>query len=132
MSLHVFETGATERHALIDGAVIADLGGFANHHAHAVIDDEPAANARAGVNFNAGEEACPMRDPAPQPLEAVRPAPVGRPVHRQGVQAGVTGEHLPGRSGGRITFEDAADVFSQTGEEHEGLLLNCFCLNESI
>lgn len=40
-----------------DQAVIADFGGFADDHAHAVIDDQIFADACAGVDFNASEQA---------------------------------------------------------------------------
>jgi hypothetical protein len=32
---------ATERHAVVDQHVVADLGRLADHHAHAVVDEEP-------------------------------------------------------------------------------------------
>src|SRR3546814_8782817 len=32
--------GAAERHALIDGYIVADFGGLADHHAEAVIDEQ--------------------------------------------------------------------------------------------
>ena len=38
---------AAERDALIDRHVVADLGGLADHHAHAVIDEEAPADLRA-------------------------------------------------------------------------------------
>ena len=37
-----------KRNALIDGHVVADLGGLADDHAHAVIDEEAPADFRAG------------------------------------------------------------------------------------
>ena len=36
--------GSAERHALIERDILADNGRLANHHAHAVIDEKPAAN----------------------------------------------------------------------------------------
>ena len=36
------ERGAAQRHALVDGAAVADFRGLADHHAHAVVDEHAA------------------------------------------------------------------------------------------
>jgi hypothetical protein len=90
------QRGAAQRHALVDGAAVANFGRFAHHHAHGVVEEHAFADLGAGVDFNAGEPARKVRDEAPQPFEPVRPAPVRRPVQPHGVQAGVTGDDLPG------------------------------------
>ena len=46
--LPVLFAGAAQRHALIQQHIVADFGGFADHHAHAVIDEEAAADAAPG------------------------------------------------------------------------------------
>ena len=45
--------GAAQRHAVVDGAVVADLGGFAEDDAHAVVDEQLVADFGAG-----GESRC--------------------------------------------------------------------------
>ena len=62
-----------------------------------------------------------MRDEAPEPLEAVAPAPVGAAVQKQRVQAGVAGQHLPGGAGGRVAVEDALDVGAESGKHARSL-----------
>ena len=41
------EAGAAERHALVERDVVADLGRLADHHAHAVVDEEARRRSRA-------------------------------------------------------------------------------------
>ena len=72
------QRGAAERHALVDRAVVADLGRLADHDAHAVVDEDAPADRRAGVDLDAGEEARQMRDEARQPVQAVAPEPAAR------------------------------------------------------
>ena len=47
--------------ALVNGAVIADFGGAANHDAHAVVNKNAFAQDCAGVNFNTGQKAANVR-----------------------------------------------------------------------
>ena len=70
------ERRAAERDALVDRAVVADLGRLADHDAHAVVDEDAPADLRARMDLDAGEEARQVRDEAPHPVQAVRPAPV--------------------------------------------------------
>jgi len=49
----VLLAGSAERHALIERDILADNGRLANHHAHAVIDEKPAANLRSRMDFDA-------------------------------------------------------------------------------
>ena len=48
---------AAEGDALVERHVVADLGGLADHHAHAVIDEEAPTDLRARMDLDAGEEA---------------------------------------------------------------------------
>ena len=54
MALADVLTRAAQRNALINGHIVADDGGFADDHAVAMVDEHPAPDLRAGVNFNAG------------------------------------------------------------------------------
>jgi hypothetical protein len=115
------QRGAAQGHALVDGAVVADLGHLANDHAHAVVDEDAPAKGGARVDLDARQPARDVRDESPQPLQAGKPARMRPAVHHQRVQAGVAGEHLERRLGSRIAFQDAGDVFTQAGE-HDGWL----------
>ena len=80
---------AAQRYLVVDGAVVANLRRFANHDAHAVVDEQAAADAGAGMDFDAGEAPAPLADHTRQ--EPVAPAveKVGRPVKEQDVKARV-------------------------------------------
>jgi hypothetical protein len=41
-----------------------------------------------------------------------------RPMQGQRVESRIAGQHLPGGTGGGVAFENAGDIFTQTGE-HE-------------
>jgi hypothetical protein len=45
---------AAEGHAMVERDVIADLAGLADHHAHAVVDEEPPADLGARVDLDPG------------------------------------------------------------------------------
>ena len=47
------EGGAAQGHAVVDRAVVTNLGGLAKHDAHAVVDKQLAADLRAGVDLDA-------------------------------------------------------------------------------
>ena len=64
MTLAVLLARAAESHALIQGHVIADDRGLADDDAHPVIDEQAAANLRAGMNFDAGQKSRDLREPA--------------------------------------------------------------------
>jgi hypothetical protein len=42
------QRGAAQGHALVDGAVVADHGGLADHHAEAVVDEHAPADGAPG------------------------------------------------------------------------------------
>src|SRR3546814_16971396 len=65
--------GAAEGDALVEGNVVADLRGLAEHHAHAVVAEEAAPEGGARMNLDAGQQArdggkhTPDKEPAPAP-----------------------------------------------------------------
>src|SRR5512143_3699222 len=106
---------------MIKRAIVVDLGGFADHDAHAVIDEHAAPDGRPGVDLDPGQEPSPMRDPAREPAKTPTPQPVRhRAVPDQRVEARIAGEDLPSRAGGRIPLEHDGDVFTET-REHDGI-----------
>jgi hypothetical protein len=71
-----------ECHAVVDHHVVADLGGLADDHTHAVVDEQPPADTGTRMDFDAGDQARRLRHhpgqqrniPAPQFMrETVRP-----------------------------------------------------------
>ena len=47
---------------MINGTIIADLCGFANDHAHSMVDKKILANLSAGVDLDAGKMTAHLRD----------------------------------------------------------------------
>jgi len=110
------ERGAPQRHALVNGAVVADLGGLADHDAHAMVHEDAAADDRPGMDLDAGQKARQVRDKAAGPAQPVRPAPVRDAVHPQRVQAGIAGDDFPGGARGRVAVADRLDVLAQAAQ----------------
>ena len=108
--------GTAQRDALVNRAAVADLGRLAHHHAHGVVKKHTVADLGARMDFNAGDAAREVRDKAPQPLEPVRPAPVGAAMQDERMDTGVTGQHFPGGAGGGVTFQNALDVGAESGK----------------
>src|SRR5204862_7511160 len=88
-ALHAGRPSGAPRHTVIRGAVVAGLGGLAEHDAHAVIDGQPAAHAGAGMDLDAGQHPPDMRDEAAQEVEAALPQPMRGPEIEQGLETGV-------------------------------------------
>ena len=112
------ERAAAERHAVVDHDVVADLGGLADDHAHAVVDEEPPADGRAGMDLDAGEEPGQLGDqPGREPQRRVSPQPVRQPVEPDRVQAGVGEEVLERTPRRRVVGPGGVEVFLQSCEE---------------
>src|SRR5947208_2812870 len=93
---------AAQRHTVIKGAVVADLGGLADYDTHAVIDEQPAADAGAGMDLDAGQHPPDMRDEAAQEVEAALPQPMRGPEIEEGLETGVTQHDFQPRARRRI------------------------------
>src|SRR5271166_1262940 len=67
------QLGPAERHALIKGAVVPDLGGLADHHPHPMVDEYALADPRPRMDLDTGHHPADMRhepagkEPAAQP-----------------------------------------------------------------
>ena len=94
MALACVLAGAAERHALVERAVVTDLGGLADDDAAAVVNDKPFADLGAGVNLNAGEKFRALADGTRADLVPARVERVGGAVQQHGVQPRVEQEHL--------------------------------------
>src|SRR5207237_5450682 len=65
--------GAAESHTMIERAVVADLGGFADHHPHSMVDEYAASDGRPGMDLDSRQPATPVRQPAAQPSCPIGP-----------------------------------------------------------
>jgi len=112
----LFFAGAAESDSLVEEDIVADFGGFADDDAHAVIDEEAAANARAGVDFDAGEEAADLGEDAGE--EGYSPAIelMGKAVNEDCVEAGVAQEDLEDALGGWVFPKDGIDLLPDSSK----------------
>lgn len=100
MTLALVLAGAPQGDTVVDEHVVPHLGGLSDDNAHAVVDDEPAADLGPGVNLNPSPEPGPLGDHPGQELPLVAVQPVGQPVIQGGVDPLVQQENLqfgPGR-----------------------------------
>ena len=112
MALAGMLAGAAERHALVERAVVADLGGLTDDDAAAVVDHQSLADFGAGVDLDAGEKLCALADGARTDLVPVRIERMGGAVQQHGVQSRVEQEHLKvARCGGVAVAEGGNVVF---------------------
>jgi hypothetical protein len=104
--------GAAEGHALVEHHPVADLGRLADHHAHAVIDEEAPADRGAGVDLDACEEARELGDQAGEEGHAPPVDGVGETMEQQRVQAGVE-QHLGQGVGRGVVAKDCPHVVAE-------------------
>lgn len=99
-------SGAAEGHAMVNRAIVTDLGGFADDNAHAVVNEQAAANGRARVDLDAGHMARKLRKPAREEKPLMFVQPVRLPVQDQRVKALIQQEYLERGARGRVAVAD--------------------------
>ncbi len=82
-----FFAGAAEGDALVDQRVVADDRRFADHDAHAMVNEDAAPDRCAGVDFDPREEAGEMGDQPREEGEAPVIQPMGKAMEPQGMQS---------------------------------------------
>ena len=103
--------GAAERNALVEHAVVAHDGGFADDDAHGVVDKEVLANLRGRVNLDAGDMTGELREHTGERSVAVLPEPMLGYVVPLGVKTGVRKENDQTVLRGGVLCLDGLDVF---------------------
>src|SRR5690606_7379446 len=112
MALALVPAGAAQGHALVQSHVIADLGGFPYHYAHAVVDEETPPHLCSGVDLDTGQPAAQVGQHARQQAGVAQPEPMCETVEPDSVQSRIAQQHLPLAAGSRVTMEYAGDIFS--------------------
>ena len=117
--------GTAERHALIDGAVIADLRSLADDDGAAVVNEHAFADFRAGVDFNPGQPAGDLTDRTGGKKVFFAMQIMRRAVRQHGVQPGIKQQHLRVAARGGVAVADGADL---VGDVHDSLSprIDCF------
>ena len=90
--------------------VVPDLGGFADHDAGSVVNDQPTANGRAGMDLDSRPHLRPLRDRTGDEKAAPQVKPVRDPVVDGRVQAVIQQHDLNGRPCGRVIFLICPDI----------------------
>ena len=117
MPLSLFLAGTTQRDALIDQHVVADLCSLADDDARAVVDEEAAADGGAGVDLDPGQEAAELRDDPRHQRHSPTVQPVSEPVQENRMKSGVAQEDLDDAFRGWIFAKNRIDLFPH-GTKH--------------
>jgi hypothetical protein len=124
MTFAFFLAGAAQRDTLVNQAVVADLGSLADDNTHAMVDEEPAADCRAGMDLDSRKETADLRDDTRQNRYAGFAKTMRKPVREDGVNSGVTEEDFEGALGSRILSKDRLDLFPERLEHALFLIIS--------
>ena len=114
------EARTSERHAVIERAVVALLGRFTDDDAHAMVDEDATADSGAGVNFNAGQVACQLADEPRQKKTLMVVQKMRNLVRDQHMKAGIQDNDLRHIARGGVFI---ADIFCIFPKAHSSFLL---------
>jgi len=95
---------ASQSHALIQGYVITHDRRLADHHAKAVIDEQPSSYLCSGMDFNSGEETRGLRKESSGQEKMMVPQPVIDAIEPDCVQSGIAQEDFKAGLRGGIAF----------------------------
>jgi len=109
---------AAERYALIEQAVVPDLGGFADHDAGSVVNDQTTANGRAGMDLDTGHMPRKLRKRTREEKVLVLIEPVCLAVVKQSMEALIEEDDLERGARRRVAVADRASVVEQALEDH--------------
>ena len=103
---------ASQSHALIQSHVIAHDRRFADHHADAVIDEQPSTNLCSGMDFNSCEEARGLREKSSQQEQMMVPQPVIHAIEPHRVQPGIAQKNFQTGLGRGVALYHRGHVFA--------------------
>ena len=112
VALAGFVAGAAKRDALVEHAVVAHDGGFADDDAHGVVDKEMLADLCSGMNLDPGDVAGDLREHTGERAMTVLPQPVLGHVVPLGVQARIGKEDDQTVLRGGVLRLDGLDVLA--------------------
>jgi hypothetical protein len=111
-----------QRDIVIEQHIGADLGGFADHGAHAVVDHQARADRGAGVDFDPGQKAPQLRNPAGDQIELVHPQPVGQAIKPGRMQTRIAEHDLQLATRRRVALKVNLDIATDS-LQHNGFFL---------
>ena len=110
MTLAGVLAGAAQSHTVVDGAVVADLGGLTKDDAHTVVDEQALADLGTRVDLDARFVAAMLADPPGQEKVLVLIQPVCYPVIHQNMETRVEQNDLQHVARGGVFALDVACV----------------------
>ena len=119
---------AAQRHVVIERHVVADFRRFADDHTHAVVHEEPLADARRGMDFDTRQEAAGMRNHTPEHAPAAPPKPARQTVRGNGVKAWITENNFDRGPRRGIARLNASNFFADCIEHYAP----CLCYKQSL
>lgn len=78
-----------------------------------MIDENPAADGRAGVDFDARPDSRRLRDTPGHSRHAPLPQKIGHFMRDHDVKAGIAEDYLKSTASGGVLFQDVVYVFEQ-------------------
>ena len=119
MAFAVLLAGTPQGDALIQQTTV-DLGRFANHHPHAVVDEHAVADAGTGVNLNPGQGTANLAEAAAASLVCCRSR--GGGLFGGGRSpAGIAAHNFQPATGSRITLADDREVGTDVIKHRRGV-----------
>ena len=116
--------GAAQGHAVVDRAVVTNLGGLAKHDAHAVVDDEAAAYLCAGVDLYTRSVAADLRDHTREKQQVMLIAPMRAAMIEHGLHTGIQKQNLKRPFCRRVARKICIYGFKQFIEHNQTFSLN--------
>ena len=107
-------TRAAEGDILIQQAIVADLGGFADDDAHAVVDDQTSADFCRRMDFHTRSSAGDLGNPTTEKTHFVGIKPVGKAVINLGMQTVVQPKNFKLAACGGVIALVGFDGFDQS------------------
>jgi hypothetical protein len=95
---------------LVESYAVADLAGLADHHTHAMVDEQVVADDRGRVDFDPGRDAGDLGDPAGKKPPTPPPQRVGQAMEYHGLESGITNDYFYTRAGRRVQRHHGVDI----------------------
>ena len=111
MTLLLGPGGPAEGHAVVKGAVVADFGGFPDHHPHAVVDEKAADRSWLRDEFRCRSKTARNGKPDGRENKICAARGHGQAVKKHRVEAGIAENYFENAANCRITLENHLEIF---------------------
>ena len=93
---------------------MAHFGGFADHHAHAVVDEHSGSDPGSGVDLDAGDDPADLAEETGQQfqLQITAPQPMAEAMQGDGMETRVAEQDLQPVTGCRVALADNREIGS--------------------